>query len=251
MENVNISKVCGLCAGCKRAITVAENELKSGKKVTIFKEIVHNKNVNNALTNMGAKFEDELENLKDSEMVIIRAHGEPPETYDFFKSNNIEFKDCTCPRVEKIHEQVNKFSNDGYTIVLLGKFHKTMHPEVFGTIGWANGKEILIEDESDLFKLENLKNKKFYLVCQTTFNIKKADELILGIETIAKSNNCEIVINKSICDAQKMINISSADLAKKSDIMIVVGGKNSSNSIELFKNMQSICPSIFIENILR
>ena len=101
MENIGIAKICGLCAGCKRAISVSENELKSGKKVTIFKEIVHNKNVNNSLESLGAKFEDKLENLIGSEMVIIRAHGEPPETYEFLKNNNISYSDCTCPNVEK------------------------------------------------------------------------------------------------------------------------------------------------------
>lgn len=249
MENIGIAKICGLCAGCKRAITVAENELKSGKKVTIFKEIVHNKNANNNLAELGANFEDNLQNLKGSEMVIIRAHGEPPETYDFLKANKINYQDCTCPRVEKIHEQVADFAQKGYNIVLLGKFHKSIHPEVLGTIGWANGKEILIETEDDLEVLKTIKNQKLYVVCQTTFNLKKADELILKIEEIAKNTNCEIIINKSICDAQKMINISSAELARSSEVMIVVGGKNSSNSLELFKNMQTICKSIFIEDI--
>ena len=249
MENIVISKICGLCAGCKRAITVAEKELENGKNVTIFKEIVHNKNVNQTLLNKGAKFASTLNELNKNETVIIRAHGEPPETYEFLNKNNIEFKDCTCPRVEKIHEVVKEYSSKDFNIIILGKFHKALHPEVLGTVGWANGKEILIETEDDLSKLENINDSKFYLVCQTTFNEKKADELILKIENIAKQNNCELVTNKSICDAQKMINKSSAELAKNSNIMIVVGGKNSSNSLELFKNMQTICPSIFIENI--
>lgn len=249
MENIVISKICGLCAGCKRAITVAEKELENGKNVTIFKEIVHNKNVNQTLLNKGAKFANSLNELNENETVIIRAHGEPPETYEFLNKNNIEFKDCTCPRVEKIHEVVKEFSSKDFNIIILGKFHKALHPEVLGTIGWANGKEILIETEEDLSKLKNINNSKLYLICQTTFNEKKADELILKIENIAKQNNCELVTNKSICDAQKMINKSSAELAKNSNIMIVVGGKNSSNSLELFKHMKTICPSIFIEDI--
>ena len=82
-----------------------------------------------------------------------------------------------------------------------------------------------------------------------TFNLKKADKLIEKIKAITKENNNQLVVNKSICNAQKQINISSAELAKNSDVMIVVGGKNSSNSIELFNNVSSICPSIFIEDI--
>lgn len=249
MENIKISKVCGLCAGCKRAINVAKEELENGSAVTIFKEIVHNKNVNENLKNLGAIFQDNIENLTNDSTVIIRAHGEPPETFDYLKNNNIKFKDCTCPNVSKIHEEVSKFSKDGFTIIILGKFHKAVHPEVFGTVGWANGNAILIETDEDLVKLESLKNEKIYLVCQTTFNEKIADDLILKITKISNKNNCELVVNKSICNAQKQINLSSLSLAKESDLMIVVGGKNSSNSLELYNNLKTVCPSIFIEDI--
>lgn len=249
MENIKISKVCGLCAGCKRAIAVAKEELECGKNVTIFKEIVHNKNVNQMLENAGAKFEDEIQSLDPNSIVIIRAHGEPPETYKYFAENKINFKDCTCWNVEKIHNDVHEYSTNGYNIIILGKFHKKLHPEVFGTMGWCDGKEILIEKEDDLESLLSLKNQKIYLVCQTTFNNQKADELIDKIRVIATANNCELVINKSICNAQKQINLASEELAKNSDVMIVVGGKNSSNSLELFNNIKTICPSIFIEDI--
>ncbi len=249
MENIKIAKICGLCAGCTRAINTAEEELNQGKKVTIFKEIVHNKNVNQSLISKGAVFAESLEDLKNAETVIIRAHGEPPETYDFLNANNISFKDCTCPRVEKIHEEVKKYADNGYFIIILGKFHKALHPEVLGTLGYANGRAILVENEDDFARVETLKNEKVYLVCQTTFNQKKADELIEIIEMILSKNNCHLVVNKSICDAQKFINLSSAELARQVDTMIVVGGKNSSNSLELYKNMSSICPSIFIEDI--
>lgn len=249
MGNIEISKVCGLCAGCKRAIIVANEELKKGNKVTIFKEIVHNKNVNQMLVLAGAKFEDNLEALTNNETVIIRAHGEPPETYDYLNKNNINFKDCTCFNVEKIHTLVSDYSKNGYKIIILGKSKKSIHPEVLGTMGWTFGNYILIENEDDLDKLKIIKNTKLYLVCQTTFNLKKADELIEKIKAITKENNNQLVVNKSICNAQKQINISSAELAKNSDVMIVVGGKNSSNSIELFNNVSSICPSIFIEDI--
>ena len=92
--------------------------------------------------------------------------------------------------------------------------------------------------------------KAFLPVSQSdSQKVEKSEKLIEQIQTITNSNGCEIVINKSICNAQKQINLSSAELAKNSDTMIVVGGKNSSNSIELFNNVNSICPSIFIEEI--
>lgn len=249
MENIKISQVCGLCAGCTRAIDTAVKEVESGKKVTIFKEIVHNKNVNSYLESIGAKCEESIENLTSDSVVIIRAHGEPPETFEYLKSKGIDFRDCTCLNVSKIHELVKEYSEKGYAVIILGKHKKALHPEVFGTIGWAKTDVVLIESSEDVEKLKELKNDKFYLVCQTTFNMKKADELISEIQDVLKANNSELVVNKSLCLAQKTINEFSAKLATESDVMIVVGGSNSSNSIELFKNVSLICPSIFIEDI--
>lgn len=249
MENIKISQVCGLCAGCTRAIDTAVKEVESGKKVTIFKEIVHNKNVNSYLESIGAKCEESIENLTSDSVVIIRAHGEPPETFEYLKNKGIDFRDCTCLNVSKIHELVKEYSEKGYVIIILGKHKKALHPEVFGTIGWAKTDVVLIESSEDVEKLKELKNDKFYLVCQTTFNMKKADELISEIQDVLKANNSELIVNKSLCLAQKTINEFSAKLATESDVMIVVGGSNSSNSIELFKNVNSICPSIFIEDI--
>ena len=111
---VTIAKVCGLCAGCKRAILTAKEELEKGNSVTIFKEIVHNPTVNSMLKNAGVKFEEEINKLNKDSTVIIRAHGEPPETYKYLNDNKIKFKDCTCFNVEKIHKSVKNFYNIGY-----------------------------------------------------------------------------------------------------------------------------------------
>lgn len=249
MANIEIAEVCGLCAGCKRAIDTTVQEINNGKNVTIFKEIVHNKNVNSYLESIGAKCEDDIEKLSAEDVIIIRAHGEPPETYDYFKSKGFEFKDCTCPRVMSIHEQVKEYSEKGYKIIIIGKHKKALHPEVFGTLGWAKNDAILIEMAEDVNVLKVFKNERFYLVCQTTFNMKKTDEIIFEIERALKENSCELVVNKSLCSAQKTINEFSAKLAETRDIMIVVGGANSSNSLELYKNINMITPSIFIEDI--
>ena len=251
MTTIKISNVCGLCAGCKTAISTAKH-LSTTNKTVLFKEIVHNKTANQMLSNLGIKTIDNLKFASRDEVIVLRAHGEPPETYNHLNSHHIPFVDCTCPNVTKIHEQVCKFSKDGYKIIILGKYGKTngkIHPEVFGTIGWCASDPILIEDEEDLFKLNNYQNKKLYLVCQTTFNAQKADKLIEKISHLSTNNNCALVVNKSICNAQKAINLASVKLAQSSDIMIIVGGKNSSNSIELFNNIKTYTPSIFIEDI--
>ena len=242
---VTIAKVCGLCAGCKRAISTAMEELNFGSPVTIFKEIVHNQTVNLMLKNSGAKFEDDINNLNKEDVVIIRAHGEPPKTYKYLKDNKIRFRDCTCFNVEKIHKNVENFSNLGYTIVIVGKHN---HPEVYGTVGWAKDNAIIIEDEVDLLKLKDI-NNKIYLVCQTTFNENRAEKLIKEITKLAETKNLELVINKSLCLVNKLIYESSKELAKGCDILIVVGGKNSSNTNELYFKLREICHTIFIEDI--
>lgn len=251
-ENVKISKVCGLCAGCKFAIDTAQKQLDSEKKVTLFKEIVHNKNVNAMLEKQGVVFEDDIENLPSEGVVILRAHGEPKQTYNILSQNKINYIDCTCVNVKKIHDKVQEYSANGFVIVIIGKYGKKtgiMHPEILGTVGWCESEPILIEDAEDLTKIENTSAKKLYVVCQTTFNMEKADKLIENIQEISANKNIELIINKSICMAQKQINVFSAELAKECDLMIVVGGKNSSNTTELFNNLKTITKSIFLENI--
>ncbi len=246
MENIKISKLCGLCQGCKNVIETTKAQLNKGKNVTLFKEVVHNKNVNKFLNDLGAQIKTELTTLNNKELVIIRAHGEPPKTFEHLNENGIKFKDCTCPNVKNIHNSTQDFMLKGYKIIIVGKHQ---HPEVVGTQGWCLGGAIVIENNNDLTKLHNINNTKLHLVCQTTFNSEKFDELELKIKEIATQNNCELSVNKTICNAQKLINLYSVELAKESDVMIVVGGKNSSNSTELFKNVSHYCPSIFIEDI--
>lgn len=259
MENIKISELCGICAGCKTAITKTEKLLKENKNVTLFKKIVHNKNVNSHLQELGATTHETLNeiiewknNNHSNAIVILRAHGEPPETYEILNDNNINFVDCTCVNVKKIHENVADFSERGYKVILVGKYGKKsgeIHPEVFGTLGWCKGGAILIEDEEDLNKLEVDDSSKYYLICQTTFNIDKMEKISKKAQDICNTLSKELVINKSICHAQKLINQKSAELAKDMDLMIVIGGKNSSNTAELAKSLSSICKTIYFEDI--
>lgn len=249
MENIQIAKVCGLCAGCLNAIETAKTELQKQKPVVIFKEIVHNKNVNSMLKNLGAETKDDIYSLNPNETIILRAHGEPPETYEYLSANEFQFIDCTCINVTKIHEKISEFYLNGYQPIIIGKYKSKMHPEVLGTNGWTNYASILVEDELDLEKIFLSQNDKFYLICQTTFNEKKADKLISQISDIIHSKNKELIINKSICGAQKAINKSSAELAHKVDLMLVVGSPNSSNTVELFNNIKTITKCVFIDDI--
>lgn len=251
MENIKIATVCGLCAGCKNAISLAKNAMKY-KNVTLLKEIVHNKNINYKLKQEGITCVQTLKDIDKNTTVIIRAHGEPPETYKFLNQNNISYLDGTCPNVKNIHALVSDYSLNGFKIIIVGKYGKhrgTVHPEIVGTIGFCKTEPILIEDYDDIKKLENLKNTKLVLVVQTTFNPDKFNIIKNAILEICNKNSNEIIIKETICGAQMAIQKSSLTLAKECDLMIVVGGKNSSNTIELFNNINPICTAIHIENI--
>lgn len=249
MENIFIANVCGLCAGCRRALTEVTDQLNLGKDVTLFKEIVHNKNVNNMLVNKGAKLVDDIDKIEKDTLVIIRGHGEPPQTFEYFDKHNIKYKDCTCPNVKKIHGLVSNTDPNNDKVIVLGKYKKAMHPEVQGIVSWAKDECILIETEEDLDKLNEIKNQKLFLVCQTTFNMSKATMLIDKITNIAKTNCCKLTVNKTLCFAQQETTLSATELAKSVDLMIVVGGKNSSNTHELFNHVKVITNAIFIEDI--
>lgn len=252
MVRVEISKVCGICAGCKYAIDKVNELLQGGKKVTIFKNIVHNKNVCKMLKDAGANTEDELSKLSKDSTILLRAHGEPPETYDYLRSRGISYVDCTCRNVVRIHECVRQKHEEGYTNIIIGKYGKhsgIIHPEVLGTMGYAGGDYILIEDDDDLQKLLACDSKKFYLTCQTTFAEGSVDLLISEIQSFCDKNGRVLEVNKSICAAQRLIKQSSAELAKTVDLMVVVGSRNSSNTVELFNDMSRICKTVFLEDI--
>lgn len=251
MENVKIAKVCGLCAGCKYAISTALKSLETEKNVCFLKELVHNEVILKELKQRGIDTKNSLEELEDDDFVIIRAHGEPESTFKFLDSRGIKYADCSCTNVKNIHKKVQNYSDLGYKIILIGKYGKfsgKMHPEIVGTIGWCN-EPILIEDEDDISKLSGFKNEKFYLVCQTTFNFELAELLAKKIQKVCSENGSELTINLSICSAQRSIIASSAELARDCDVMFVVGSKTSSNTTELYNNLCKVTPSVFLEDI--
>ncbi len=249
MTEILVSEICGLCYGSNRAITQTFNELNKGKNLVLFKEILHNKTVKDYLEKNGAKTKENLQELTKNDFVIVRAHGEPKTVFEYLEKNNIEYLDCTCPNVKAINLLVEKKQNEGYKIIIIGKHGfdgKPMHPEVVGTAGWCE-KPIFIEDESEIENLDT-SFSKYFLVVQTTFSKDKAEDFITKIENKMKAQNKEFLYKNTICLSQKNINTSSVELAKKVELMFVIGGKNSSNTKELFLNVSNYTKAYKIEN---
>lgn len=235
-------KVYGTCAGANKAIEAAYKLKKENKdkNIYIYKEILHNPYIINELLKDDIKCIDDLSILNENDILIIRAHGEPKETYDYLNSHNIEYYDATCTNVLKVHNLAIKKHNDGYKIIIIGK--KT-HPEVIGTNGWINNEGIIIEDKDDYKELNN--NDKYFIVCQTTISHKKLQELL----NYMNENNISYEIENTICNAQKLIQTSSVTLAEQMDIMFVIGGKESSNTKELYNLCNEVTKTYYFSDI--
>lgn len=235
-------KVYGTCAGANKAIEAAYKLKKENKdkNIYIYKEILHNPYIINELLKDDIKCIDDLSILNENDILIIRAHGEPKETYDYLNSHNIEYYDATCTNVLKVHNLATQKQKDGYKIIIIGK--KT-HPEVIGTNGWINNEGIIIEDKDDYKELNN--NDKYFIVCQTTISHKKLQELL----NYMNKNNISYEIEKTICNAQKLIQTSSVTLAEQMDIMFVIGGKESSNTKELYNLCNEVTKTYYFSDI--
>ena len=237
---VVLGKTAGFCYGVKNAVEGAKKELENAKeKVYCLGEIVHNKQVVDELKKNGMVFIENIENANGK--TIIRAHGVKKEVYDVAKKNNIELKDYTCPNVLKIHEIAEEYANDGYYIFLCGS---KVHPENIGTISFCGENVSVIETEDDIDDaIEELKKsgiEKLLLILQTTFSVEKFRK-IEKILKVKLPSNINFKIKNTICRATELRQKETNDISKDVDYMIIIGGKNSSNTRKLFEIGKQNC----------
>lgn len=243
-----VGKNAGFCYGVKRAVDGAKEELeKSDGNMYCLGEIVHNKDVVMSLQNQGMKL---IENIKEANgPTIIRAHGVPKEVYKKANELNIKLIDYTCPKVLKIHEIAEEYAKKDFYIMLTGS---SKHPENIGTISFCGNNYFVIEDEEMIGEaIEDFNNtgiKKLLLISQTTFSVEKFNK-ILNIIHEKLTSDIEFVIKNTICSATKIRQEEVANLSKQVNKMIIIGGKNSSNTKKLYDIAKKYCEnSICIEN---
>lgn len=241
---IYIPKICGTCNGAKRAVDLAYSLSKSGDKVVIYKDILHNSRVISDLEKNGVKCVSDIKEIpSDGETsVIIRAHGEGKSTYDYFYEKGINVYDATCPNVVRIHDIINDRYNKGYSIIIIGKKN---HPEVIGSNGWCDNNAYLIESLDDIELIDKL-NGNTLIICQTTISMEMFEDLSKKIISL-KESNFEVI--NTVCLAQKNIQKSSVLLAKKVDYVFVIGGEKSSNTRELYNVCNKYCKSFIFSNI--
>lgn len=244
-----LGKTAGFCYGVKRAVDGTKEILKQNKeKITYcLGEIVHNKDVIDSLEKQGLKFIDNISEAKGT--TIIRAHGIEKSIYEKAEKSNINIKDFTCPNVIKIHNIAEEYAKKGYYIFLTGS---KKHPENIGTISFCGNKYSIIEKEDDIFeaikKLENSKINKLLLISQTTYSLEKFEKT-KGIIQNSISENIEFVVKNTICASTKIRQNETEKIAKQVDCIIIIGGKNSSNTKKLFEIAEKNCKNaICIEN---
>jgi len=222
----------GFCAGVDRAISIVNQALnKHGKPVYVRHEIVHNKQVVEDLKSKGAIFVDELDEIEDlSRPVIFSAHGVPKKVPEEAKLKKIHYIDATCPLVSKVHRESEQYYKNGFDIILIG--HKN-HPEVVGTMGQLpEGAVKLIEGEEDV---ENLKSDEFKkpvaYITQTTLSVDDTKSIIEKLKL--KFPNIKEPIKEDICYATTNRQFAVKQMAPKCDMVLVIGSRNSSNSVRL------------------
>lgn len=241
-----LGKSAGFCYGVKNAVDKAKDAIKENEEIYCLGEIVHNKTVIEELEKKGLKFTDKIEDVKNK--AIIRAHGESEETYNKLKEKGISILDYTCPKVTKTHEIANDYNKKGYFVVLIGIKN---HPEAIGTISYAGKNSYLLQDKNQYEELIEEINKsklnKVLIMAQTTYNSKKFDEMVIDLKELI--NGKEIEVQKTICGATEIRQKETIQIAKKVDVMIIIGDKKSSNTNKLYDISKENCKkAIFVQN---
>lgn len=243
-----IGKTSGFCHGVKNAVDKATEEVeKSCEKVYCLGELVHNKHVTNSLQEKGLIF---IENIEEANgKTIIRAHGVTKETYKKAEELGIELKDLTCPKVLKIHDIVDQYSKEGYYIFLVGIAN---HPETIGTYSFCGENASIIESISDLeqavAKMREINIKKALLITQTTFNLRKFEEISESLKQMLEKEELKVI--NTICKSTELRQKETEELSQKVDLMLIIGGKNSSNTNKLYDISLKYCKNvIFAESL--
>ena len=230
---IRLADTRGFCAGVDRAIEIVKKVLEiNGAPVYVKHEVVHNKTVVNELKSLGAVFVEEIEEVPDGEIIIYSAHGVSKVVESHSKEKELDVFDATCPLVSKVHAEVNTYAKLGYDCLLIGHLN---HPEVEGTMGQFDtsygGSISLIETLEDVKDLKFSDGKNLAFVTQTTLSVDDT----LEITNLLVSKFPEITGPKKddICYATQNRQDAVKQLALESDLVLVIGSINSSNSNRL------------------
>jgi 4-hydroxy-3-methylbut-2-enyl diphosphate reductase len=228
-ETILLAAPRGYCAGVDRAVQTVERALELyGAPVYVRKEIVHNKHVVEKLRDRGAVFVDSEAEVPQGATVVFSAHGVSPAVHAGARERNLHTIDATCPLVTKVHVEAKKFAADDYTIVLIGH---AGHEEVEGTMGEAPEHIVLIEDEAGVDALKVRDPEKVAYISQTTLSVDETQAIIARLRERFPAITGPRT--DDICYATTNRQAAVKQLAQQSDLVLVIGSRNSSNSNRL------------------
>ena len=241
MIKVISAKFMGFCPGVKRAWGLVSREAGSGsareKNVYILGELIHNKQAIEKLGEWGIKTINRLGEIKGRGVVMIRAHGEPPQTFQKLKNLKLKVVDTTCPSVARVQKLANQLEKEGYQVIVCGEKD---HPEAIATIGYTK-RGLIVGSVEEAKKIPS--GKRVGIVSQTTFSPVIFQEIC----RLLKKKSAGFKSLGTICNITQMAQKEAQKMAKKADIMIVVGGKHSSNTKRLAEVCREIVPTYHIE----
>ncbi|HST56845.1 MAG TPA: 4-hydroxy-3-methylbut-2-enyl diphosphate reductase [Solirubrobacteraceae bacterium] len=234
VEKLLLASPRGYCAGVDRAVQTVERALEiHGPPVYVRKEIVHNKHVVEQLRSRGAVFVDQETEVPEGSVTVFSAHGVAPSVHANAKARSLDTIDATCPLVTKVHVEARRFAEDGYTIVLVGH---AGHEEVEGTMGEAPDSIVLVQDEADVDLLEIEDPEKVAYVTQTTLSVEETGVIIARLRERFPSITGPRT--DDICYATTNRQAAVRQMAGSCDLVLVIGSRNSSNSVRLVEVAQ-------------
>lgn len=246
-KEIKLAKFAGFCYGVKRAVeTVKKLKLENpDKDVFVLGELIHNTEVIRELEKLGIYTLNEIPEHGDG-ICVIRSHGESPEVIEKIKSSGFTTVDLTCPDVKKVQQKAVELAKDGYYLVIVGK---SEHPEVVAIRANARlwSDKVLVAaavEQLKEFEAELKSHKKIGVVVQTTQRITTLNSIVEYLTSIAK----ELHIANTICASTAMRQAEAKELAKESDLVIVVGSKKSANTTHLAEILKDITDTVHIEN---
>ncbi len=231
-KTVHLAKHHGFCHGVKKAVDKTSSTGEEQKKpVYVLGQLIHNQQVINKLAEQGIQTVESLAEVPDNSVCVIRTHGAPPELVEQAQARGIEVSDATCPDVRLVQNKAIELAKEGYTVVVVGKKD---HPEVIGITAYANqipnAKIVAINDVNDIReKLENVPKRRIGVISQTTQMEESFFEMVKELAKVAK----ELKVFNTICPATFFRQNAALKLSKEVDFMVVIGGKNSSNTTHL------------------
>ncbi|MCI1956571.1 MAG: bifunctional 4-hydroxy-3-methylbut-2-enyl diphosphate reductase/30S ribosomal protein S1 [Oscillospiraceae bacterium] len=244
--SLTVASSAGFCFGVNRAVKMVHNLLDRGKKVYTLGPIIHNPQTLAELAARGVVIAETAEGVPPDATLVIRSHGVGRPVYGKIRSLGLECCDATCPFVAKIHAIVSRAAEEGKTVLIAGD---AAHPEVCGIMGYCGKNHFVFKDADELKKLlaehRLFKNEPVCVVAQTTFSVAEWENCL----EIVKKVYTNAVIFDTICNATAMRQSEAEDLSRHCDAMIVIGGKQSSNTAKLFEVCKKNCVTYLVETV--